>query len=358
MTAVKLPLVITCHGASRSAQLAGKTAAALAELAAAETVEDPELLVAQALAGRDVIVLDGCASACSARLIEAKGVRPRLALNLDELGAAPEGVSETGARRLAEEIARRIRRQPTAGRRARPPRPARPTSTSHTKRAHGVNDYLLAIDALASTVVKCGALAVDSPTLAAHVSRLLAVSRASAGEMLTRLEAAGLVERSAHKELVLTGKGRAEADRVVRRHRLLERMASEFLGYPPAESYEQARSLDGAFDDEAIERVSRALGDPLRCPHGWPIDPALAREESRELTTLAALATGELATVARLVEQDGPFLAQLYELGLVPETKVTLADAGDGDELIVRIDGKTYPIDVEAASKLLVRQQA
>jgi DtxR family Mn-dependent transcriptional regulator len=155
---------------------------------------------------------------------------------------------------------------------------------------------------------------------------------------------------------MLTAKGRVAADRAVRRHRLLERLASDFLGYPPAESYEQARLLDGAFDDEAIERVSRALGDPHSCPHGWPVDPVLAREEGRELSALATLSPGEEARVARLVEEDGPVLAQLYELGLAPGAQVTRAVAGATAQLRVRIGDRTRAIDARAATKVLVRR--
>ena len=42
---------------------------------------------------------------------------------------------------------------------------------------------------------------------------ILGVSRASAGEMLKRLEADGLVERGEHKEAILTEQGRQIAER-------------------------------------------------------------------------------------------------------------------------------------------------
>ncbi len=322
-----------------------------------ETARDVDLLVGAARAGRATIALDGCASGCSARLLQAKGVPTPLALNLAELGVEGHSAGDADIARLCADVAARIRRRPATGLRARAPRPTRPDHASPTKRTHGIDDYLLAIDALASAVVACGALAADAPTLAAHVSRLLSVSRVSAGQMLARLQACGLVERSPHKELMLTSKGRLAADRAVRRHRLLERLAGDFLGYTPAECYEQARLLDGAFDDEAIERVSRALGDPDRCPHGWPIDAVRAREESRELSTLATLTPGERATVARLAEQDGPILAQLSEIGLVPGAQLTRADAHSATDLRVRIGHEIRAVDAQAATKVLVRRE-
>lgn len=355
--AALLPLLISCQGGSPGAQLARRATAALGELGVVETAQDTDLLVRRAHAGSAVIALDGCASGCSARLLRAKGVTARSVLNLAELGVERRSAGEVDVARLAADVAARIRLRPRTERRARVPRPARPDPASPTKRAHGIDDYLLAIDALASTVVACGALAADAPVLAAHVARLLSVSRVSAGEMLARLQAAGLVERSPHKELMLTSKGRLAADRAVRRHRLLERLAGDFLGYTPAECYEHARLLDGAFDDEAIERVCRALGDPERCPHGWPVDAARSREESRELSTLATLAPGERATVARLAEQDRPMLARLSEIGLVPGAQLTRASAHAASELRVQIGHEIRPVDARAATKVLIRRE-
>jgi Mn-dependent DtxR family transcriptional regulator/uncharacterized metal-binding protein len=352
----RLPLLISCQGGSPSAQVARQTAAALDEQAIVETAEDVERLAGRARAGRAAIALDGCASGCSVRLLQAKGVPLQAALNLAELGVDGQSVAEVDVAKLATDVAARIRLQPAIGRPARAPRPVRPDPAAPKKRTHGVDDYLLAIDALASAVVQCGALADDSPTLAAHVSHLLSVSRVSAGQMLARLHAAGLIERSPRKELMLTAKGRVAADRAVRRHRLLECLASDFLGYTPAQSYEQARLLDGAFDDEAVERASRALGDPCRCPHGWPVDAAQARDEGRELSALATLAPGEEARVERLVEQDGPALAQLYELGLVPGVRVTRVAAGATVKFQVRIGDRTRTVDSRAATKVLVRR--
>ncbi len=304
-----------------------------------------------------MIALDGCASGCSARLLRAKGVTARSALNLAELGVERRSAGEVDVARLAADVAARIRLRPRTERRARVPLPARPDPASPTKRAHGIDDYLLAIDALASTVVACGALAADAPVLAAHVARLLSVSRVSAGEMLARLQAAGLVERSPHKELMLTSKGRLAADRAVRRHRLLERLAGDFLGYTPA----SATSTPGYSTGPSTTRRSNGsvgLSATLeRCPHGWPVDAARSREESRELSTLATLAPGERATVARLAEQDRPMLARLSEIGLVPGAQLTRASAHAASELRVQIGHEIRPVDARAATKVLIRRE-
>src|ERR671918_984258 len=101
---------------------------------------------------------------------------------------------------------------------------------------HSVDEYLETIYFLAFPIGEYRPYTVGSPTLAARVAEMLGVSRASAGEMLKRLEAGGLIERGEHKEAILTGEGRKVAERVVRRHRIIERLLTDFMGYTAAEA--------------------------------------------------------------------------------------------------------------------------
>lgn len=351
--------MISCQGGTRQAQLAGEVARDLVDLGLAKAARSLDEAVVAARAGRAVIALDGCASACRAHLLEAKRLRLVAALNLAQLGVDAQAVGKADPARLAAGAAEMLRSSSTSRRERTRGRLPCPASAPRTKRRHDVDDYLLAIDALASAAVDCGALAADAPTLAAHVSRRLAISRAAAGQMLARLESEGLVERSVRKELLLTGTGRAAADRAVRRHRLLERFVSDFLGYPLAACYEQARILEAAFDDDAVERLRQALRNPDRCPHGWPIDAVQARAESRELTALIALAEGERATVIRVFEQDYELVAQLYELGLTPDAKLAVKRREPmEDELTVEVRGAVPSVDAAAAGAVFVRRQA
>ena len=78
---------------------------------------------------------------------------------------------------------------------------------------HSVDEYLETIYFLAFPIGEYRPLAAGSPTLASRVAEMLGVSRASAGEMLKRLEGEGLIERGEHKEALLTAVGRKRAER-------------------------------------------------------------------------------------------------------------------------------------------------
>src|SRR2546429_4729023 len=95
---------------------------------------------------------------------------------------------------------------------------------------HSIDEYLETIYFLAFPIGEYRPLSGGSPTLASRVAEMLGVSRASAGEMLKRLEGAGLIERGEHKEALLTAEGRKPARRVGRKQRVLVRLPHRLLG--------------------------------------------------------------------------------------------------------------------------------
>src|SRR6516165_6193826 len=154
---------------------------------------------------------------------------------------------------------------------------------------HSIDEYLETIYFLAFPIGEYRPVASGLPTLAARVAEMLGVSRASAGEMLKRLESEGLVERGEHKEAILTAAGRERAERVVRKHRIIERLLTDFMGYTAAEAHVHADEMGDTFTDDMIERIDARLGHPERCPHGWPVDTVFEQEENRELAALSEL---------------------------------------------------------------------
>src|ERR671924_1349252 len=189
---------------------------------------------------------------------------------------------------------------------------------------HSVEDYLETIYFLAFPIGEYRPETKGSPTLAVRVADMLGVSRASAGEMLKRLEGEGLIERGEHKEALLTPAGRKRAEKVVRKHRIIERLLTDFMGYPPAEAHVHADALGDTFTDEMVERINARLGSPERCPHGWPVDPDVEQAENEALAPLSELEAGARATIVRLAEHDGDLLHWFYDEGLVPGSEIAV----------------------------------
>src|SRR5918997_6776722 len=164
---------------------------------------------------------------------------------------------------------------------------------------HSVDDYLETIYFLAFPIGEYRPDPGNEQAIASRVAEMLGVSRASAGEMLKRLEAEGLVERGAQKEALLTEVGIARAEKVVRKHRIIERLLTDFMGYTAAEAHVYADELGDTFSDDMVDRIAERLGHPDRCPHGWPVDPEFEQSENKELAPLADLDAGTKATIVR-----------------------------------------------------------
>jgi DtxR family transcriptional regulator, Mn-dependent transcriptional regulator len=223
---------------------------------------------------------------------------------------------------------------------------------------HSVDEYLETIYFLAFPIGEYTPRGSGSPPLASRVAEMLHVSRASAGEMLKRLEAEGLIERGAKKEALLTESGRERAERVVRKHRIIERLLTDFMGYTGGEAHERADELGDTFDDEMIDRIDEKLGHPERCPHGWPVDPAFEQEENNELAPLASLQPGARATIVRLAEHDGELLHWFYDQGLVPGQEIEVrASQPAADQFTVGMNGGERAISEKAAAGLFVRPE-
>src|SRR5258708_38812676 len=123
---------------------------------------------------------------------------------------------------------------------------------SQMAQGHSVDEYLETIYFLAFPIGEYMPRGSGSPPLASRVAEMLHVSRASAGEMLKRLEAAGLIERGARQEALLTRPGRDRAERVVRKHRLIERLLTDFMGYTGYGAHPRPDRLGDTFSDKSV----------------------------------------------------------------------------------------------------------
>src|SRR5437588_8307947 len=222
---------------------------------------------------------------------------------------------------------------------------------------HSIDEYLETIYFLAFPIGEYRPQGSGSPPLASRVAEMLGVSRASAGEMLKRLEAEGLVERGERKEAILTAPGRVRAERVVRKHRIIERLLTDFMGYTAAEAHVHADELGDTFSDEMVDRIDERLGHPDRCPHGWPVDPDVEQAENRDLAPLSAVAPGAHATIVRLAEHDGDLLHWFYDEGFTPGSPIELRAAQPAaGQFRVTVNGDEKAIGEKAAAGLFVKR--
>ena len=191
------------------------------------------------------------------------------------------------------------------------------------------------------------------------VADRLSVSSASVTNMFVRLQEMGLVEYERYRGVSLTGRGRTEALRLVRRHRLIETFLLEHLGYTRQEVHEEAERLEHAVSDGFTERLAELLGHPGHDPHGDPIpsaDGTLADEDS---FPLGEAISGTRVRVRKVADADATVLDHLEERGLVPACVLAVVEARELDGVVTVEDegGRTHALGEVLARAVFVGRE-
>jgi DtxR family Mn-dependent transcriptional regulator len=224
------------------------------------------------------------------------------------------------------------------------------TDAAATSPSSSVGDYLKAVWDLTGV---SGAIAGTK-----DVADKLSVSSASVTNMFVRLQEMGLVDYERYRGVSLTGRGRAEALRLVRRHRLIETFLLEHLGYTRQEVHEEAERLEHAVSDGFTERLAEFLGHPGHDPHGDPIpsaDGTLAADDSFPLGEAAA---GTRVRIRKVADDDATVLDYLEEQGLVPGCALEVLEARAMDGVVtVRNGGETHSLGQVLTRAVFVRPE-
>jgi DtxR family Mn-dependent transcriptional regulator len=187
------------------------------------------------------------------------------------------------------------------------------------------------------------------PITGANIAKAMQLSPPTVHEMIKRLERDGYVTRSADKILHLTEDGRAEAEQITRRHRMIERFLTDVLGIPWDEVHEEAERLEHAMSPVLEERMRAAIGDANTCPHGHPIDGV--REQG---APLADVDLGAKVVVLRFENEAESLLHYLMDIGVHPGLEGTVIAKDENSVLIESPDGK-HEISRTVAETVTVR---
>lgn len=211
-----------------------------------------------------------------------------------------------------------------------------------------VGDYVKAIWELAEAPAD-GASTKD-------IAVRLSVAPASVTNMLIRLQERGLVQYERYRGAVLTDEGRAEALRLIRRHRLIETFLLQHLGYSWQEVHDEAEKLEHAVSDLFTERLAELLSHPNHDPHGHPIPKPDGALPAEELFTLAEAEDGQSVVISRVSDDNASRLSYLGERGLTPGSRVLVREVRDLDGVVIVEDaaGESFSLGGPLARSILV----
>jgi len=192
-----------------------------------------------------------------------------------------------------------------------------------------------------------------------RLAELMAVVPGTATSMVKTLAEARLVDYEPRSGVRLTAQGRALALRVLRRHRIIEAFLVDMLGMDWSEVHDEAEELEHVVSDKVLERLDAVLGRPRVDPHGDPIPAASATREPRCSSSgaLPDVPEGVTIVIARIIEQDAPFLRFLARHGLTPGAAVTVLHRDSlADSQTVQADGHApVTLGTTAAAKVHVQ---
>jgi DtxR family Mn-dependent transcriptional regulator len=188
------------------------------------------------------------------------------------------------------------------------------------------------------------------PITGANIARAMQLSPPTVHEMLGRLEEDGYVTRADDRSVAFTDQGRAQAQAMVRRHRLIERFLTDVLGIPWDEVHEEAERLEHAMSPVLEERMEAAIGDATTCPHGHPLVEG-ARERG---ALLADVEPGATVHVLRFENEAEELLHYLKAAGLRPGLEGKLESSGD-DEVVLASDDGRHAVSRSVAETVSVR---
>ena len=176
------------------------------------------------------------------------------------------------------------------------------------------------------------------------ISKRLNIAPASVTEMLRKLADAGYVNYARYQGVTLTKNGHDLAEKMARRHRLLERFLHDTLHIANERVHHEACEMEHGLSDETERALCRTLNAPDRCPDDEKAIPpcdlgfANCREchqlGTNSLETVARRQTDVIA-ISRLKEDeegtvefirgDNKVLRRLLDMGLTPGTRVRVS---------------------------------
>jgi DtxR family Mn-dependent transcriptional regulator len=201
--------------------------------------------------------------------------------------------------------------------------------------------------------------------LRARIAERLHQSGPTVSQTVARMERDGLLTVQGDRHLELTEDGMRLATRVMRKHRLAERLLTDVIGLDWELVHEEACRWEHVMSETVERRLVELLGHPTESPYGNPI-PGLdelgetsAGEDFMDgVEPLSRAASAEEARVivrriSEEMQKDETLMSALRRVGALPDKTITVIATAEG--VLVGSGGETAEVVPEAADHIFVR---
>jgi DtxR family Mn-dependent transcriptional regulator len=203
--------------------------------------------------------------------------------------------------------------------------------------------------------------------LRARIAERLHQSGPTVSQTVARMERDNLVHVLGDRHLELTTEGRVRATRVMRKHRLAERLLIDVIGLDWEKVHDEACRWEHVISEDVERKLVDLLNAPTMSPYGNPI-PGLeelgvsaATEPFRDgneqlqdvVSSSASPVTVVIERMSEEIQKDVEMMSTLRQAGIQPGAEVRAEAGGLGIRLTV--DGlPSCEIDREASTHLFV----
>ena len=191
----------------------------------------------------------------------------------------------------------------------------------------------------------------DIVPLRARIAERLHQSGPTVSQTVARMERDGLLTVEGDRHLELTEEGQLLATRVMRKHRLAERLLTDVIGLDWELVHAEACRWEHVMSETVERRLLELLDHPTESPYGNPI-PGLDElgedgggedfMDNVEPLSDAATSAEALVHVKRISEEmqkDEELMGLLRRVGALPGRTVTIAKTDDG--ILIGSGGET-----------------
>jgi DtxR family Mn-dependent transcriptional regulator len=128
-------------------------------------------------------------------------------------------------------------------------------------------------------------------------------------------------------QVALTDSGEKEARRLIRSHRLSERLFTDVLDITAQSMEKHACTFEHFLSDEVVDSICTLLGHPRECPHGRAIPPGSCCEKALKkiapiVAPLNEFKVGSEVRIAYVATKNHQRLDQLASFGILPGAMV------------------------------------
>jgi DtxR family transcriptional regulator, Mn-dependent transcriptional regulator len=188
------------------------------------------------------------------------------------------------------------------------------------------------------------------------LSRELGVVPGSITNTIENLEKKGLVTHEPYRGVKLTDSGRKIASLILRRHRLAERLLTDFLHLDWSEVHDPACKLEHAITPEILKPLEKALGHPKKCPHGNPIPTGCGGIIEEPTVALSELGNNTCGIIEKITEEKPEILKELAKLKLTPGEQIKIEKLSSDGRLKVHTKSTVCEIDHDLADIIYVKK--